>query len=120
MHDSTIIEILLAVLALVVGYGSYLGAARAAKAQAITDKADVDAEAFDRAKSIYESAIHVLEGHISNLSEQCLNLDIEVTKLREANTSFRLLMIDLQVKNAQLSADLQSIKRGSTPKESDN
>lgn len=120
MHDSTIIEILLAVLALVVGYGSYLGAARAAKATAVAEKADVDAEAFERARAIYESAIHVLEGHISNLNEQCLNLDIEVAKLREANTGFRMTMIELQVTNARLEAEIRSVQQGVSSKESEN
>lgn len=111
MSDSTIIEVLLAVLALVVGYGSYIGSTRASRTQATAQEAEVDAEAFHRAQSIYESAIKVLEGHIITLKNQTAELDVEVSKLRQSNLELRTAMVDLTVTNTRLETELKALRR---------
>lgn len=97
MTDATIIEILLAVLAVAIGVGSFIGATRAAKAQSDVAIVNIDAQAYERAQQIYESAISTLERRVTYLETQVetLNkandeLSREVASLRRENLSLRM------------------------------
>lgn len=118
MSDATIVEILLAVLALVVSYGSYLGASKASKSPAaVASPSDIDADAYERAKGIYESAISALEGHVSRLREQMEILDAEISKLQKSNRELYLNNVELTSQvaemrsaNARLTIELEEIR----------
>lgn len=96
MTDSTIIEILLAVLAVMIGLGSFIGATRASKAQSDVAIINIDAQAYERAQQIYESAISTLEKRVTSLEKQVEilqthneELTVEVSRLRRENAELR-------------------------------
>ena len=113
MSQSVIVEILLAVLTLAIGVGSFIGASRANSSQAAQARAAIDAAAYERAKQIYESAIDTLQEQIKALREQMTHLDKEVNKLQATNQSLVLRVAELQHTNNELTtqiADLRSKK----------
>lgn len=117
--SNLIIEVLLGLLTGVVGYVSYRGSTRAQKAQAITAKETIDAEAYERAKNIYESAIKALEGHIGQLREQTQLLDQEVARLQRSNIELQRSnvqlqeqVLEMQISNARLETDLRELREG--------
>ena len=112
MSDATIVEILLAVLAAAITFGSFVGANRAGRIQNTGTLADIDAQAFESAKSIYESAIGTLGTHIGQLKDQIGNLDTEVTRLQQANRELRSQVVELQVANHRLEMELHGIRDG--------
>jgi prefoldin subunit 5 len=96
MTDSTLIEILLAVLAVAIGVGSFLGATRASRAQSEVAIVNIDAQAYERAQQIYESAISTLErrvtyleGQVESLNNDNDELRRELAKLRRENEGLR-------------------------------
>lgn len=95
MTDSTIIEILLAVLAGAVGFVAYLGTRQAEKAQAKVAIVNIDAQAYERAQAIYESAITTLERRVSYLESQ-------VDHLAKQNEEQALELARLRFENADL------------------
>ena len=102
MNDSLIVEILLGVMSVAVAFGSYLGATRAKKAEASAAEADIDAEAFNRAKGIYESAISALENQLGRVRTQLEMLDSQVQALQTTNRELRTQLIELQDSNIEL------------------
>jgi peptidoglycan hydrolase CwlO-like protein len=112
MNSSLVIEILLGLLTAVVGYVAYRGSSKAATAQAEAIEADVDAKAYERAKTIYESAIDSLEGHVNRLREQTKLLDTEVSKLQQSNADLRKQVLEMQIANARLENELREIRKG--------
>ena len=106
MSSSIVVEILLAVLAMVVGLGSFVGANRAGKAQTAVTIADIDAQAYERAKGIYESAIDTLEKQLIRLRDQLTELDNEVMKLQESNRRMSMQVTDLRLANERLERQL--------------
>lgn len=105
MTDSTLIEILLGVLAVMVGVGSFLGASRAARVTAIGAQQDVEALAYERARKIYESAISSLDEQVKRLRHEIGNLDGEVRQLRESNREMSAQVNELSAANARLQRD---------------
>ena len=95
MTDSTIIEILLAVLAVMIGLGSFIGATRASKAQSEVAIVNIDAQAYERAQNIYESAISTLERRVTYLENQ-------VEGLSQANDQLSRKVAALQRENDDL------------------
>lgn len=94
--DTTIVEILLAVLAVAIGVGSFLGATRANKAQSDVAIINIDAQAYERAQQIYESAISTLEKRVTSqekqmeiMQTQIEDLSVEITRLHRENSELR-------------------------------
>jgi chromosome segregation ATPase len=112
MSSSVVIEILLGLLTCIVGYFAYRGSNQVARAQANAAEADVDAQAYERAKTIYESAIDALEDHVRRLREQLEILDGELTKLQRSNAELKAQVYELQAANTRLEAELRSFKEG--------
>ena len=110
MSDATIVEILLAILAAAITFGSFVGANRAGKVQGAGTLADIDAQAYEQARAIYESAIGTLGGHIQQLKDQIGNLDTEVTRLQVANRELRSQVTDLQIANHKLEVELHTMR----------
>lgn len=90
MSQSLIIEILLAVLALAIGVGSFIGANRAGRAQADVAIVNIDAQAYERAKTIYESAINTLERRVTYLENQVTHLETDNTRINRELENVRL------------------------------
>lgn len=105
MSDSLIIEILLGVLALMIGVGSFVGASRAAKVQAIGVQKSVEANAYQRATDIYEGAIAAMDGQLHRLRADIVALEHEVNKLRVSNVKLSTEVSELQEANIRLLAD---------------
>ena len=104
MASSLIIEILLGLVAVMIGLGSFIGANRVEKLKANVSIADIDADAYERAKGIYESAIKALEGHVVRLREQMDILDVEVRKLQSSNRDLYLNNVELTTQVAEMRA----------------
>jgi septal ring factor EnvC (AmiA/AmiB activator) len=91
-----VIEILLALLSLAVGFMTYRFSTVAVAQQAKTDRAAVDAGAYERAREIYESALGTLRG------------DLEACRRDLSET--RLQIIALRADNEKLLAELRSVR----------
>lgn len=110
MSQSVIVEVLLAVLTVAIGVGSFLGASRANRAQTVGAQAAIDAAAYERAKEIYESAIDTLQEQIQALRVQMTSLDTEVTKLQQTNRNLLLRVTELQDTNTKLTTQISHLK----------
>jgi peptidoglycan hydrolase CwlO-like protein len=110
MNSSVAIELLLGALTVVVGFVSYWSSTRAAKAQSLATQADIDADAYNRAKDIYESAIEALKGNVETVREQARMLEAEVKKLRDSNKSLQEQVVELRVANARLEDELRHLR----------
>lgn len=108
MSDSLIIQILLGVLALMIGVGSFVGASRAAKVQAVGMKASVEANAYQRATDIYEGAIDSLKDQVTRLREEIAALSLEVETLRRSNHAMADQVTELREANLRLIADMRA------------
>jgi cell division protein FtsB len=106
MTDSLIIEILLGVLAVMIGVGSFVGATRATKVQAVGMHEQIEAGAYERATNIYEGAIASMEAQLSRLRTEIADLDREVVKLRESNRLLSVQVTELSTANHQLLTEL--------------
>lgn len=113
MNDSTIIEILLGVLAAAVGAGSYLGSGRAERIKAVGVQQGIEADAYSRAKKIYEGAINSLEEQLSRLRTEMVELQGEMAKLRRSNMELQGQVIELQATNQSLLREIHQL-RGKT------
>jgi len=110
MSQNVIIEILLAVLTVAIGVGSFVGASRANSSQAAGTRAAIDAAAYERAKLIYESAIDTLQEQIQALRVQMSTLDEEVIKLQRTNQSLMIRVGELQATNSELTKQISELK----------
>lgn len=106
MSTSIIVEILLGIMTIALGIGGYFGASRANKAQEEIKQEDIDAQAYGRAKDIYESAIRALQDNITQLRQQMADLEAELVKLRRANGDLLTEVAKLRVSKAQIEAEL--------------
>lgn len=102
MDNATIVEILLGVLAAAVGWAGWASSSRANKTEAVGVPADVEADAYQRARNIYEGAIQSLEGQMIRLRDEIQSLNGEVSRLRESNTALLEQVDDLKIHNRQL------------------
>lgn len=109
---SYIIETLLALLTGVVGFVSYHNSNRAAKAQAVATEADIDAEAYTRAKGIYESAINAMGDQVARLREQTVLLEQEVARLQKYNLELSRSNTELQHQVMELQSELHEFRKG--------
>jgi predicted RNase H-like nuclease (RuvC/YqgF family) len=106
MNASTLVDIFLGILPVIVGVVTYLNAQKAIHQQASSAEAEVDAQAYDRAKSLYESVISSLTGETERMRQQSdrqiLLLNEEITKLQDSNSRLRGEIIEMQKSNAEL------------------
>jgi peptidoglycan hydrolase CwlO-like protein len=117
MSADLIVEIILGVLSACIAAGAFIAATRASRVQAelLSDsekaaKAKVDAQAFDRAKTIYESAIATLQEQTRVLQSQVRTLQSEVSKLQNQSTELRAQIRTLQKTNSALGAELHMLQ----------
>lgn len=110
-------EIIIGLLAAVLTLIAFLSAARAnrasdaattASAQAAT--VQVDAEAYVRAKGLYESAIRAIEGQSADLHRQITDLQNEVSRLRSQSGDLTAEVIRLRDANTELQRQIRSMK----------
>jgi hypothetical protein len=117
MSQSTIVEILLAVLAVMIGVGAYLGAARANRATEVTARGSIDQHAYEQAQRIYESAINTLEGQISGLQTRVASLESQIVGLGVANDSLILQLHQLRKSNNDLSIEIDRLRKSNDKKD---
>ena len=111
MSASVVIEVLLAILSVMIGVGSFLGASRAAKFQATPALAEIDAKAYERAKQIYESAIDTMDEQIKRLHVNIDELNKEVTTLRRTNSDLISEMQEMRITNMRLENRLKRLEK---------
>ena len=92
MSGDTIVQILLGLLVLVVGWTGYVSASRATRSQARSADKAVDAGAFERAKDIYEDVVATLRSDLAATRIDLLSARGEITGLREEITRLRAEM----------------------------
>lgn len=82
MTATVTIEILLGVLTVIVGVGSFFAATHANRLQARSAQMAVDAAAYSRAKEIYEGALLELRLEVESMRAEIIRLRAEIVLLR--------------------------------------
>jgi len=96
MDSATLVSILLGILPVATAVIAYLGATRTSRNQAKIAIADIDADAYERAKGLYESAIKAQDESISRYRVQLSELTAEVALLRKSNTELKTQMREIR------------------------
>lgn len=89
MSSAVVIEILLGALASSIAVLSYISATKANREQAKVARLEVDAEAYTRAKEIYESALAALRQEVIDMRAETLNVRQSNDSLRTSNDALR-------------------------------
>lgn len=128
MNGGIFVDILLAILPVAVGIVTYINSQKALRSQAQTAEAEVDAQAYERARAIYESAIAAQSAQLDRMREQSdrqlalLNTEVnklqesnatlrdEVFKLQSSNADLRTRVVELQSSNARLEAEIRILR----------
>lgn len=107
MNGRLLFDILVVVIPLTIGFITYLQAQKAirtqARSQLKTAEIEVDAEAYDRAKGLYESSLADLERHVGRLRDQINLLVTEIAKLQASNAELSQANVQLQASYADLN-----------------
>lgn len=82
MDGTIIVEILLGLLTVTVGFVTFMAASRTQKQQSLSDQTAVDAAAYQRAKEIYESALQILRDDLNVTRSELLTARNEIISLR--------------------------------------
>lgn len=82
MDSTVVIEIMLGLLTVTVGFVTFVAASRTQRQQSIEHQTAVDAAAFERAKEIYESALETLQTDLSSTRSELLSARNEIMSLR--------------------------------------
>lgn len=82
MGVDRVIEVLLALLTVAVGWGSFFLATRATREQGRAGQRAVDAAAYDRAREIYDSALNTLREELGACRAELNACRAEITQLR--------------------------------------
>ena len=108
MSGDLIIQVLLGILVLVVGYTGYVSASRATRSQSASAGKAIDAAAYERARELYESAI-TTQG--ASLRAQITDLSAEVTRLRLQGVDLAAEVTALRALNTDLRQQIAVLKR---------
>lgn len=98
MDSAIVVEILLAVLTCVVGAVAFFASTRANKIQATAAITAVDAEAYTRARQIYEGALGTLQGEVEDLRK-------EIVRLRQSNERMSMELHEMKRRPTHPLAD---------------
>jgi predicted RNase H-like nuclease (RuvC/YqgF family) len=99
-----ILTVLLGILTAVIAYSAYRLASKANTAQSNATKTAVDAEAYKRARELYESAIKTVEAEADRLRTEVTSLHDEVGRLRSINDTLTTEVRKLRREVAELKA----------------
>lgn len=110
MSTSLAVEILLGLLTAAIATAAFFAATRANRAQAQAAETAVDAEAYKRAKEIYESAIGSLKDQTRDLHDQVVNLQTEVSRLRTQSADLQTEVTQLRSSNRDLRAQVSILE----------
>lgn len=83
MSSTIIVEILLGLLTIIVGFVTFIAASRTQQQQHIAEKTSVDAAAYARAREIYESALQTLREELSSTRSELLTARGDIMSLRD-------------------------------------
>jgi chromosome segregation ATPase len=111
VSTSLLVEILLALLALILPAAVFFAARGANRAQSETAALAVDAAAYQRAKEIYEGAIDALKSQTGDLHDQVVNLQSEVSRLRMQSADLSAEVTRLRSSNTDLREQVTILKR---------
>jgi predicted nucleic acid-binding Zn-ribbon protein len=110
VSTTLVVEILLALLATGLSAAAFFAATKANRTQAQAATTAVDAAAYERAKSLYESAIDTLQGQTGALHDQVVNLQTEVSRLRTQSADLQSEVTRLRVSNSDLREQVSILK----------
>ncbi len=110
MNQSLVVEILLGVLAVMIGVGAYFGAARANRASEMTARDAIDQKAYERAQLIYESALSMSEKQVAGLRERDAVLESKLDALTKANIAFEVQVANLKASNERMDAEIDRLR----------
>jgi polyhydroxyalkanoate synthesis regulator phasin len=82
MDSTIVVEILLGLLTVTVGFVTFVAASRTQKQQSLADQTAVDAAAYERAKEIYESALQIMRDDLTSTRSELLSARNEIMTLR--------------------------------------
>lgn len=111
MNATLAVEILLSLLTIGLSAAAFFAATRANRAQSQAAKTAVDAAAYERAKMLYESAIDTLKGQTTDLHDQVVSLQTEVSRLRVQSADLSSEVTRLRSSNTDLREQIFILKR---------
>ena len=100
------------VVTAVIAFATFYLAARAARAQHQAVVKGVDAEAYDRARGLYESAIDNLQEETRRLEAQVASLRAEVAQVHDQAALLQAEIRKLRSSNDALRRELIALKGG--------
>jgi chromosome segregation ATPase len=98
------------ILAATIAYATFRLSARANKSQADASKAVVDAQAYERAKVLYESMIKTVKDEADHLRVQVGRLESTVDDLQTANTALTHTIAEAQGEVSKLRREVRSLQ----------
>ena len=105
MTGDTVVQVLLGLLVLAVGYTGFVTASRATRSQAASADRAVDAGAFERARQIYEGALETLRDELAATRSDLLSARSEISGMREDSLKLRQEITRLRAQIARLDPD---------------
>lgn len=111
MSASSLIEAAVAVVTTSIAAAAFFQATKANRSQSQAAVTAIDAAAYERAKSLYESAIDTLNDQTTHLHDQVVNLQTEVSRLRSQSADLQSEVTRLRVSNTDLKEQLAILKR---------
>lgn len=110
MSSSSIEAVLLAILTGIVGFVSYIAATRANREQAKAAGKGIDAQAFDRAKDIYLSALETARADLGATRADLGAARAELTATRADLLAARADMRETTASNERLSVEMAALR----------
>lgn len=92
MDSTVIVEILLGLLTVVVGFVTFMAASRTQRQQHVAERTAVDAAAYERAREIYESALQTLREELTSTRSELLTARSDILALRDEISHLRAEM----------------------------
>lgn len=103
MTEPIIVEILLGLIVASVAFATFIMASRANKLQSKAVVVTVDAEAYTRARDIYEGVLNNLRSDIKDLRDSN-------KELKESNERMRLELIAVHESNNQMVDEIDQLR----------
>ena len=103
MSSTLVVELLLGLVTVVLGYNTFRSATQANREQSHAAVVAVDAAAYARARDIYESALDTLRAELVSTRD-------EIHSLRQSNDQLRAEIAPLRRSNERLQSEITLLR----------
>lgn len=108
MDPATLATLIVGALATLISIFAYMSSSRATKVQADTAARAVDAGAYERARTIYESSLKALEIQVARLQEQSERMRKQLDTAEGTISELRSQLTQMQQSREQEIRDLRA------------